>query len=228
MKKLLLIVSVFAGLLTTLLASDLIIHKTDGNDVSIPLDNIESITFGTNTSGFSDNFNDGDYTNDPVWDVWNEDDIPGTIEIVDNDYVNFKRVNAGGNGGSVLLEKELDIALTNSTYVKFDANPVFSDVGNGAGWNDGEYPINLYLYLEDAESNELILRFCYNYRGGSSSTEDDYIRVSFPECEQNVWLRNQQFTIKDYFSQAVKIKKIRIGGNGWNFEGLIDNIEINQ
>jgi len=177
---------------------------------------------------FSDNFNDGDYSSNPEWTVVNNDDHPGSVDIIDTDYVKFLRTNAGGNGGGVYLEYDLNIDINNFSFVKYDINPVFSDVGAGAGWHNGEYPINVYLYLLDENDNELTLRFCYNYRGGESLYEDDYIRVAFPYCEQNVWLRNEQFNIRDYFPQTVTIDRILIGGNGWNFEGYIDNIEISE
>ncbi|MCT4615036.1 MAG: hypothetical protein N4A49_09210 [Marinifilaceae bacterium] len=176
-------------------------------------------------TGLDEDFNDGNYSNNPNWTVENIDDIPGSI-VVDDNYVKFRRTGAGGNGGGIYLSKTIDIALRENTKLRFDVNPVYSDVGNGAGWSNGEYPANVYLYLLDSSNNELVLRFCYNYRGGQSKYEDDDIRVVFPYCSKNKWLRKEEFIIKDYFPQAIKITKIKIGGNGWNFESLIDNISI--
>lgn len=183
----------------------------------------------TSSSGdtcLSDNFNDGDWTNNMFWDAWNNDDHPGSISVVNNDYVKFHRTGAGGNGGKVLLTHVINASINSNTAVKFDVNPVFSDVGNGAGWNDGEYPINVWLYLRDASNNQLILQFAYNYRGGSSLTQSDYIREAFPNCAQDTWLNNEQFTIQDYFPQASQIDSIRLGSRGWNYEGYIDNVEL--
>ena len=192
---------------------------TGEDDVSISIS-------GTGSNYFFDNFNDGDFTNNPEWTVINNDDIPGSVVIIDSDYVKFFRNGAIGNGGGVYLENDLDIDVHNNTYVKFDVNPVFSDVFNGAGVNNNEYPINFYLYLLDSNGNELTLRFCYNYRGGESLYEDNYIRIAFSNCDQNIWLRNEQFNINEYFPQAVTIDRILVGGNGWNFEGYVDNIDI--
>lgn len=153
----------------------------------------------------------------------NNDDKPGSL-IIENNYVKIKRSGAGGNGGGVYLMKELDMDLTPNTSIKFDVNPVFSDVG--AGWSDGEYPVNIYLYLTDSNNEEVILRFCYNYRGGKSKDSANYKQIAFPNCTQNEWKRDEQFTISDYYPNATKINKIRIGGNGWNFEGLIDNVSL--
>ena len=200
----------------------------DNHNNSTTGDIWEFTTMEENTGLFIENFNDGDFTNNPEWTLVNDDDIPGSVEIVDNDYAKFLRTGAGGNGGGVYLENELDMNINDNTFVKFDVNPVFSDVGGGAGWTNNEYPINFYLYLLDDNGSDLTLRFCYNYRGGESLNESDYIRVAFPECEQDVWIRNEQFIIRDYFPQATTIDRILIGGNGWNFEGYIDNIEISE
>ena len=179
-----------------------------------------------NNSCFSDNFNDGDFTNNTFWNVRNSDDIPGSISVENNDYVKFMRENASGNGGSVILTSITDISINNNTLIKFDVNPVFSDVGNGAGWTNDEYPINVWLHLKDANGTNLTLRFAYNYRGGEDLNESEYIRVAFPNCDQNEWLRDQEFNISNYFPQAVHLDSIRIGGNGWDFEGYVDNIEL--
>jgi hypothetical protein len=175
----------------------------------------------------SDDFNDGDFTNSPQWDLWNNDDHPGKA-AVQSGYVQFERTGAGGNGGGVHLEKELDINVTSNTNIEFDVNPMFSDVGSGAGWSDTEYPIYVQLYLENTSGEEKILRIAYNYRGGQSKNYNNVTQIAFPNCTQDEWKRDEVFTIKEHVSNAQKITKIRIGGNGWNYKGAIDNISITE
>ncbi|MBN2405227.1 MAG: hypothetical protein JXE06_06575 [Coriobacteriia bacterium] len=176
---------------------------------------------------WSDDFDDGDFTSDPTWIEDNHDDHPGIVEVAGaEDYVRFYRDVPYGNGGGIELVHALNLGITDETAVKFDVNPVYSDVGDGAGWHNGEYPIEVRLHLRNAAGDELQLAFCYNYRGGASLTQSDFIRVAFPYCQQNVWLRNEEFTIRDYFPQAETITRITLAARGWDFEGYADNVRI--
>ena len=80
--------------------------------------------------------------------------------------------------------------------------------------------------LRDQDQNQLELLFCYNYRGGASLYQDYFIRVAFPYCEQNVWLRDETFRIRDYFPQAVLIERIMLAARGWDYEGCVDNVAL--
>ena len=160
---------------------------------------------------WSDDFDDGDYTNDPAWTERNFDDAPGTLEIAgSDDYLRIYRDVSGGNGGTTGVEIELSLYVSERTSVSFDVNPVHSNVVGGAGYHDSEYPIEVHLYLLDTSMNPLELLFCYNYRGGASLYEDDYVRVAFPDCEENEWLRQQSFRIREYFPQAAFVERIML------------------
>lgn len=179
---------------------------------------------------FSDNFNDNNFTSNPTWNLTPGGtgcQAPGLREVINGEFHVYD-MDSYGCGHSTMIESGLNIPVNNSTHVKFDVNPVFSDVRNGAGDTHFEYPAIVKLELRDNEDSLKILMLCYNYRGGSSLFTSDLARVAFPFVPQNQWQRNQTFRIKDYFQDVERIEKIMIGADGWNYESYFDNILINS
>ena len=180
------------------------------------------------TTTFSDNFNDGDFTNNPHWGFFPGGEgchVTGIADVVEGQF-HILKTNAPGCGTGTQIEHALDLEVTENTKITFDINPVFSDVGDGAGWTNEEYPAFVDLRLWDATNDSTDVRFCYNYRGGLSHTNGHMIFVVFPDVPQNVWQRNQMFRLREYVPGAVRMSLIMVGGNGWDYEGYVDNINI--
>jgi len=177
---------------------------------------------------FEENFDDGDHTDNPVWqpDIRQACALDLPQILVENGILKVLELTAGSCGNHASIEINLDIPVKDSTKIKFDVKPVYSSVDEGAGWLDVEYPVFVILWLADINNRFLRIRFGYNYRGGESFYEKDNISIAFPNCEQNVWLRSEMFTLKNYFPNAVSIKRLEVGGSGWDYEGYIDNILI--
>ena len=176
---------------------------------------------------FSDDFNDDDFTKNPTWTENNRDDYPGWVDVT-NGFLQFLRTGAGGNGGSVGIEIETNITLTDSTTVSFDGNAVYRSVGDGCGWTCNEFPVNVQLYLEDAAGQEFRVRYALNYGNAIDNQTKDNFKQICRSVPQNEWVRNISYTVRDAWPNAVKIKKIYLFGSGWNFEGYIDNIDISE
>lgn len=174
---------------------------------------------------FSDNFDDGNFSSNPTWSIWNNDDYPGSVSTVNN-AVKFLRTGAGGNGGEVAIEISTDISIDDSTEVIFDGKAVSRSVGNGCGWSCGEYPVNVSIYMDEENGQKVQFRYSLNY-GDSIANYDSptYKRVA-QSVPQNEWIRNISYRLRKSFPNAKKITKIRLAGNGWDFEGYLDNIRI--
>ncbi len=171
-----------------------------------------------------DGFDDGDFTDNPTWTEVNNDDVPGIVEVTGDDhYVRFYREAPYGNGGNISLVHDFCYNVTDDTAVEFDANPVYAEI---CGWGGAEHPVEVRLHLLDSSGTNLDLLFCYNHVCGWDLYEPDYIRIVFPDCEQNVWLRGERFVVRDYFPQATTLVRIELAGRGWDFEGYVDNVRL--
>ena len=190
-------------------------------------DNPVISTNPTPTTTFLDNLNDGDFTTNPIWtsNVSSSGCPLGTISVINGELKTYQ-ANGSGCGNGAFIKINVNIPLSDSTKIQFDVKPTFSDVSGGAGVQNDEYPATINLWLATSNSDTVVIRFAYNYRGGASWTRPNYIVIAFPNCQRDVWMRNEKFVIRNYVPNAVKLVKVQVGGQGWNYEGYFDNIKI--
>ena len=174
---------------------------------------------------FVENFDDGDFINNPKWIEDNKDDRPGEVKVA-NKALKVVRTGAFGNGGGVGIKKSLKLPINNSTMVIFDVKASFSDVRNGSGDKNREFPISVSIIVRLEDGSDAEIRYAYNYRGGSNKKEEKLVQIAKGDVEQDAWLRAESFNVRSHFPTAQEITKIKIFGNGWNYEGWADNIKI--
>lgn len=178
------------------------------------------------TVQFNERFEDPNLSG---WEVIYPNTI-GDIQVIDanNGYLLISRENAGNDLSEpegLGISKGVNINVYDSTKIIFDVQAVYSNINNGSGLNNDQFPIIIKLLLETV-NGEAVLQFAYNYRGGSVKISDNFYQAAFGRIWQGIWLKNEAFWITDYFPEATAIKKITIYGSGWDFTGMVDNLKI--
>jgi hypothetical protein len=180
----------------------------------------------TEESLFSEDFEDGDFTASPTWEVDNDDDFPAQTIEVTSGTLHIERTGAGGNGGSAGIKTSTSITVTDETAIELDVRPVSRTVADGNGFNDGEYPVNANLVLELEDGSSVRLRYAFNYGDAiANRTREDFKQFAF-SVEQDAWSRDNTYWIRDAWPTAEKITEVSITGSGWDYESYVDNIEI--
>ena len=178
------------------------------------------------TVQFSEDFEDPNLSG---WEFIHPNSI-GDIQVIDanNGYLWINRENAGNNLSEpegLGISKSVNIDVYDSTMIIFDVQAAYSNIANGSGLNNDQFPIIIKLLLETG-NGDAILQFAYNYRGGSVKSADNFYQAAFGHVGQGIWLSDEAFWITDYFPDATAIKKITIYGSGWDFTGMLDNLMI--
>lgn len=211
------------------------IHR-DGRAAEIHYDNV-LVRRGADPGGgplsLLETFEDGDYTSDPAWRFRQ---TPGAIErgtatteVIDGT-VEFLRVGAGGRGGGQSLTTPVSTPITDDLRYEFDVR-VMSHSLPGCGVGCTEYPFYTVLAMSQPNGVQDRLVFAYSTNGGFDRTQPRpdggvWRWVVRSDAPPGVWLRDQNFRIRDYNTTAVTIDSVRIAANGWDHHSFVDNVEL--
>jgi len=177
---------------------------------------------------FQENFNDGDFTSHPAWEI-NAVRMcapnPPTLKVVDGVLcISQRNARTCGNWAQIIMN--LDISVSDNTKIQFDVRPSHSTVDEGSGYKNEEFPIMIKLRMLNQTDEYLSIWFCYNYRGGKSYFYKDNVKLVFPECKKDEWIRNETFRFRKFFPDAKKIIELQVAAAGWDYKGCADNIKI--
>ncbi|MGB0722189.1 MAG: hypothetical protein ACPGU7_07295 [Gammaproteobacteria bacterium] len=189
---------------------------------------------------FQEDFESGLSANN--WSVWNNDDAPAQVIGIDNGtYYSYRDV-ATGNGGGSMIYTNTSIAISGDTWVSFDGNPIFRNVGDGCGWTCAEFPVVVELFMQNGSGDNQRLKMALNYGSAvedktvvqtSTSTDatgytftDGYVLKQVAQSVTQDAFTTVSFNVADFFSDATVINQVSVRSLGWDYEGRVDNLVI--
>ncbi|RME19929.1 MAG: hypothetical protein D6800_13720 [Candidatus Zixiibacteriota bacterium] len=182
----------------------------------------------------------GDFSNG--LDDWNVKIYPGcagtrTAEVVATDteqpiVEQHKSVGAGGCGGGSGVTQAVNIDVSSVTTVTLSARvrPISATVGANCGWRGWEYPVFIYLdYLPRGSNNRKQIRWLFYYTdSGTCGKPANSVHVKgIPvKVAQDAWSDFDSGNILDIVSGIGRIVGVGVGGNGWDYQGRVDDIVL--
>jgi len=192
----------------------------------------DNIAVMATQSGFSDDFNDGNYTVNPRWNLYS---YPGCgtfgAATIESGQLRILRSGAGGCFGETYIQRDLNAPISADVMVSFDVKVSSRSVpcGGQSGW--GEMPAIVWLVLRLASGDTVNLRYAYCYGDlwpgfvGTNYSDTKWRQYGF-SILQNTWFTARTFRIQDAWPTAATILQIRLGGSGWDFESWFDNVSV--
>jgi hypothetical protein len=159
--------------------------------------------------------------NSPVYPYLPPENAQVTL-TVENLAFKVNRANSGGSLDTVGIYHEFDIPVDDNTLVSYDVKAVYSSIPIA----ETHYPIFVELTLALEDTLTAKLRYAYNYSGGKNISTADFIQIARGDAGEDAWLYDESFNVRAHFPTAQRIKKLWIGGAGWDYEGFADNIAV--
>ena len=138
-----------------------------------------------------------------------------------SDVLEIKRTGSDNSGAAngVYQDLNLDISKFSSLSLKFDVKVVNQSL-SGSGVESTEYPVHIAIYYIDAIENMHGWHHGFYYNG-ISQDPDHSTRVS-----QGTWYSYTSPNLMTLNPKPRIIKRIKVFGNGWDYAGRIDNIQL--
>ena len=173
---------------------------------------------------------------------WIPDIFPGcagtrtaTVIPFDNPFsqvLELMTINAGSFcGGSSAVYQDLNVPVASFNTVVLSANvrAISASVVNGCGVNGTEYPFSILVSYLDAAATPREFWFGFHFSGGTCGSPvglpstTTFVSVPVP---QGQWFSFNSGDLKATAPTLSSITRIRLLGNGWDYEGHADNLSL--
>lgn len=158
------------------------------------------------------------------------------------DVLEYHRWNSGADGGTCAVVQDLDILVSDYTelYVECDAKVISNSLHDSGWWSYerggyGEWPAKVTIIYEDATGT--VWNWIHAFF--PSDNNERWGRTEFEYVTRNTWVHykspnliNVNTTLTLPYNEPVasppphRIIGIAVGGNGWDFKGRIDNVNL--
>jgi len=139
----------------------------------------------------------------------------------------FKRARSGMTGGGLYVAQAFDFDVSSYAAAHLQASvKVLSHSVKGSGWwsdrrgGQGVYPVHLYLQYQDAGGKP------HTWSWGFLSGKDPDKKTNYSVVEKGKWHRFTSKNLMDLKPRPKRITAIKVGGDGWDFQGRLDDIRL--
>lgn len=170
------------------------------------VDLITNGNFSSGTTGWS--------TWGPLWATVNTSG--GTLN-----WDNTQQTTSDGNATGAHQALNADVSGYDSLIFKCDVMPIYQSLASPGWWAGGtEYPAHIEIDYTDINGNSKNFQYGFYYSGnGNGVVPGTYV-------PQNTWY---SYTSQDLLLLSNKpktINTVQIYGNGWNYTGSADNVQL--
>lgn len=145
------------------------------------------------------------------------------------DYFMWARTNSEADGGYVGIKQFLgnyDLREKEKLILSFDILISLQELDSD-GWAGGEYPASVELIFVNENNEEYFYKKCFILKGSTINYPENNVTEidggDFYHFEEDLM---QDIEISKNILSHPYLKEIRVGGNGWDFVGAVDNIKL--
>jgi outer membrane protein assembly factor BamB/ABC-type transport system substrate-binding protein len=158
------------------------------------------------------------------------------------DVMFYQRWNSGNDGGSIHVGQNLEIFVSSyrELYMELDVKVISNSLPDSGWWSDlyggnGEFPARVLVNYEDANGGQ----WQWDHHFFPSDNYERYGRTNFEYVPRNTWCHYVSPNLVDVTttttgpgntplpsSTPYKITSVWVGGTGWDFSGMFDNVRL--
>lgn len=168
-----------------------------------------------------DDFNDGNLTADPAWQL---DTAPGSRVTVEQGELVVARSGSRGVIGTAGIAMPLRLPVDRTTAIQFDVRA--DSASHPCGLNCTQWPALVRLRIRNTDLSETELWFAYGLGAGRSDTLRRVVVLARTGMTPGQWRREERFVIREHVPRADTILEISVGGIGADFASRFDNIVL--